>query len=73
MARFITLHKEILNGGIKIVDVHVNVDQITQITEQSGSRFTFIGLTGGFVDVKESTEEVMKIIRATGCRSLRGE
>ena len=64
MARFITLHREILqNGGLKIVEVHVNVDQITHVCEQTGTgRFTFVGLTGGFTEVKESTEEVMKII-----------
>ena len=64
MARFITLHREILqNGGLKIVEAHVNVEHITHVSEQTGSgRFTFVGLTGSFLEVTESTEEIMKII-----------
>ena len=64
MARFIKLHREILRGELKTVEVYVNVEQITYISQQTGnSKFTFVGLPSGFVEAIESTEEIMNLIR----------
>ena len=64
MARFIKLHREILRESLKKVAVYVNVEQIAYISQQSGkSKFTFVGLSSGFVEVIESTDEIMRLIR----------
>ena len=73
MARFITLHREILQKELVIVEVYVNVEQITYISAQSGSKYTFVGLPGGFVEATETPEEIMRIIRAQRGSSFRGE
>ena len=64
MARFIKLHKEVFKDKLEIVEVYVNVEHITHVVKQSGkSKFTFVGLQGTFIEVTESTEEVMNLIR----------
>ena len=73
MARFITLHREILQKELVIVEVYVNVEQITYISAQSGSKYTFVGLSSGFVEATETPEEIMRIIRAQRGSSFRGE
>ena len=74
MARFITLHREILQKGLMMsVEVYVNVDQITYISPQPGSKYTFVGLPSGFVEATETPEEIMRIIRAQRGSSFRGE
>ena len=73
MARFITLHREILQKELVIVEVYVNVEQITYISAQSGSKYTFVGLPSGFVEATETPEEIMRIIRAQRGSSFRGE
>lgn len=73
MARFITLHREILQKELMIVEVYVNVEQITYISAQSGSKYTFVGLPSGFVEATETPEEIMRIIRAQRGSSFRGE
>ena len=73
MARFITLHREILQKELVIVEVYVNVEQITYISAQSGSKYTFVGLPRGFVEATETPEEIMRIIRAQRGSSFRGE
>lgn len=73
MARFITLHREILQKELVIVEVYVNVEQITYISAQSGSKYTFVGLPSGFVEATETSEEIMRIIRAQRGSSFRGE
>ena len=51
MARFITLHREILKEKLEKTEVFVNVEQITYISKQSGkTNFTFVGLPSGFVE-----------------------
>ena len=73
MARFITLHKEIRQKELVSAEVYVNVEQITYISAQSGSKYTFVGLPGGFVEATETPEEIMRIIRAQRGSSFRGE
>ena len=73
MARFITLHRGILQKELVIVEVYVNVEQITYISAQSGSKYTFVGLPSGFVEATETPEEIMRIIRAQRGSSFRGE
>ena len=73
MARFITLHREILKKELVSAEVYVNVEQITYISAQSGSKYTFVGLPGGFVEATETPEEIMRIIRAQRGSSFRGE
>ena len=73
MARFITLHREILQKELVIVEVYVNVEQITYISAQSGSKYTFVGLPSGFIEATETPEEIMRIIRAQRGSSFRGE
>ena len=73
MARFITLHKEIRQKELVSVEVYVNVEQITYISAQSGSKYTFVGLPSGFVEATETPEEIMRIIRAQRGSSFRGE
>ena len=73
MARFITLHREILQKELVSVEVYVNVDQITYISPQPGSKYTFVGLPSGFVEATETPEEIMRIIRAQRGSSFRGE
>lgn len=73
MARFITLHREILQKELVIVEVYVNVEQITYISAQSGSKYTFVGLPSGFVEATETPEEIMRIIRVQRGSSFRGE
>lgn len=73
MARFITLHREILQKELVVVEVYVNVEQITYISAQSGSKYTFVGLPSGFVEATETPEEIMRIIRAQRGSSFRGE
>ena len=73
MARFIILHREILQKELVIVEVYVNVEQITYISAQSGSKYTFVGLPSGFVEATETPEEIMRIIRAQRGSSFRGE
>lgn len=73
MARFITLHREILQKELVSVEVYVNVEQITYISAQSGSKYTFVGLPSGFVEATETPEEIMRIIRAQRGSSFRGE
>ncbi len=73
MARFITLHREILQKELVIVEVYVNLEQITYISAQSGSKYTFVGLPSGFVEATETPEEIMRIIRAQRGSSFRGE
>lgn len=73
MARFITLHREIRQKELVSAEVYVNVEQITYISAQSGSKYTFVGLPGGFVEATETPEEIMRIIRAQRGSSFRGE
>ena len=73
MARFITLHREILQKELVSVEVYVNVEQITYISAQSGSKYTFVGLPSGFVEAIETPEEIMRIVRAQRGSSFRGE
>lgn len=64
MARFITLHREILRERLEKVEAYVNVEQITYISQQSGkTNCTFVGLPSGFVEAIESPEEIMNLIR----------
>lgn len=63
MPRFIKLHRELLREKLETVDVYINVDNITYISQQSGkSKYTFVGLPSGFVEATESPEEIMSII-----------
>ena len=64
MARFITLHREILRERLEKVEAYVNVEQITYISPQSGkTNRTFVGLPSGFVEAIESPEEIINLIR----------
>lgn len=74
MARFITLHNEIMRDTLVIEEVYVNVEQITYISRQNGRiNSTLVCLPSGFVEVKETPEEIMRIITNSGVRCLRGD
>lgn len=64
MARFVKLHTEILKEKLELTEVYVNVEQITYIGQKSGnSRLTFISMPSAFVEVTESPQEIMHLIR----------
>lgn len=73
MARFITLHRQVLRDGLVTVEAYVNVDQITYVSSQYGNNnLTFVGMPSGFVEAVESPEEIMRLINDGMSRRLRG-
>lgn len=66
MDKFIKLHKEIRESSETVV-VNVNIEHITHVYKHSNdAKYTFVGLTGTFVEVTESPQEVMFLVSRCG-------